>query len=499
MRITQQKITFSILFLIFIFPCTISKADGLFSVQGNTLSVPFLNFQGQNYLAEFSVLSLNQLQLNSAVPRDGQAVYGDGTQVDASLNFTMQRISSDGQLYNAAVTHQHDNIFSIDTISLVDETVSARGELVESTLVNEVSQSQFDLLVSLHNIQKGTNIDVKAINDVQVYSVIYETIDPAGSLIQASALIALPTDTQKTYPLLAYQHGTEVSRADAPSQNINDLPTLGFAASGYVVVSADFIGLGESALLHPYVHAHSLAAAVIDALRSARILVAEKGISLNNQLFLVGYSEGGYATMAAHREIQRNYSQEFTVTASAPMAGPYDLSGTMLDQFLGDAPLPSPFYIPYILLSYNQVYGFTDNLSDFFQSPYDQTISSLYDGNHSGSEIDDVIPEKRQLYTQALFDELGSEQNSRLKVALLENDIFRWAPDAPMFLFHCIEDDKVPYQNTQVAFDHFQSIDATQVQLFAIDDPVLNQAGAHNECAIPLLLNGKSLFDSMLQ
>ena len=499
-KFMKQTLALSTLFLTFIFPYTASNADGLFSAQDNTLFAPFLNYQEQNYLTEFSMSGSNQLQLNSAIPRADQPAYGAGIQVDEGLNFTMQRISFDGQLYNADITFQQNETFSIENISLVDESMPARGNIVESTLVNQVSQSQFNSLLSFYNIQQGTDIDISAMNDVQIYSVTYETLDPSGSLVQASALVAFPTDTQNTYPLIAYQHGTEVLRADAPSQNINDLPTLGLAASGYVVVSADFLGLGESALLHPYIHAHSLATTVIDALRSAKLLAAEKAINLNNQLFLIGYSEGGYATMATHREIQRNYSDEFTVTASAPMAGPYDLSGTMLEQLFNDAPLPSPFYFPYTLLAYNQIYGFTETLSDYFQSPYDQNITSLYDGNHSDSEIDSAIPEKRQLYTQHFFDLLDGESNSGLKVALTENDSFRWVPNSPMYLFHCINDEKVPYQNTQVAFDYFQSTNATQVQLFAIDEPALNQGEqVHSDCAIPLLLKGKDLFDAMVQ
>ncbi len=477
-----------------------SKADGLFSAKDNSLFVPFVNYQGQTYQANFSILDSNKLQLNSALPRDDQPIYGSATLVDDNLNFNMQRISFEGQLYNAKVTFQQDNIFLLENIALADENLSSRGNIVDATLVNEVSQAEFDFSISAYNFQNGTNLNLQATNDVQIYSVRYETIDPAGQLTEASALVAFPTNVDKNYPLIAYQHGTEVLRDNAPSQKPNHMSTLALAATGYVVVSADYLGLGESNSLHPYVHAHSLATTIIDALRATKQLVAEKGINLNSQLFLAGYSEGGYATMVAHREIQKNYSDEFTVTASAPMAGPYDLSGTMVEQLFNDAPLPSPFYFPYTLLAYNQIYGFTETLSDYFQSPYDQNITSLYDGNHSDSEIDSAIPEKRQLYTQHFFDLLDGESNSGLKVALTENDSFRWVPNSPMYLFHCINDEKVPYQNTQVAFDYFQSTNATQVQLFAIDEPALNQGEqVHSDCAIPLLLKGKDLFDAMVQ
>lgn len=496
--IPQKSILSSLVFL-FALPFSNAQGDGLFSAQDNTLFVPFLNYQGQNYLAEFSMLSANQLQLTAATPRTDVPVHGSSTAVDENLNFTMQRISFNGQLYNAEVRYQQGDRFSIDNISAVDEHIPGRGHINESTLVNTLSQAQFDFMVSLYNLQNDTQVDISAVNDIQVYSVNYQTLDPSGALTHASALIALPTDNQQNYPLIAYQHGTEVLRANAPSQNAFDLPTLALAASGYVVVSADFLGLGDSLLLHPYVHAHSLAISIIDALRSARHLTAEKNIQLNNQLFLAGYSEGGYATMAAHRELQAHYSDEFTVTASAPMAGPYDLSGAMQTPILEDLPLANPYYFPYTLLAYHQVYGLTDNLSDFFQAPYDQSMPGLYDGEHSSSTINAALPEPRQLYTQSLYDTLTANQNTWLQIALTENDSYRWMPENPMYLFHCVHDNQVPYQNTQVAYDYFQSIGASQVQLFAIDDASLNQGDVHTNCAIPLLLSGKALFDGMIE
>lgn len=475
------------------------QADGLYSAQENTIFVPFLNYQGQNYSTEFSLLNTNQLQLTSAIPRNDSPAYGVSTPVDDRLNFTMQRISFNGQLYNANIHHQQDDIFTIDKIVTVDENITGRGEVIESTLINELSQAQFNFMVSFYNLQNGTNIELSAKNDIQVYTIKYQTIDPSGALTLASALVALPTVTDHDYPLIAYQHGTETLRTEVPSQNALDLPTLALAASGYAVVSADYLGLGESQLLHPFVHAHSLATTVIDALRSARHLAAEKDIQLNEQLFLAGYSEGGYATMAVHRELQAHYSHEFTVTASAPMAGSYDLSGTMRQLLLNEAALPSPFYFPYTLLAYNQVYGFSDQLSDFFQSPYDQSINELYDGSHSGSEINSLIPDQQQLYTPALYDLLAEQQDSWLQLALTENDTYRWIPNTPMYLLHCIKDNKVPYANTQVAYDYFQSVGASQVELLAIDDTTLNQGDVHTNCAIPLLLQGKTIFDNLIE
>lgn len=478
---------------------SVTKAEIVYSSSNNILYVPFLEYLGNNYAAEFSFINAEQLALTSAYLRVDTPTYGSVIAVGNQLNFTLERINFDGQLYNANIEYQQDNLFKITGLSSTDEEISGRGSLLKSTLTNQVSQNQFDVLVSLINLQNGTSYDIKAKNDIDIYSVSYQTIDPSGALTTASALIALPTDASKSYPLIAYQHGTEVLRNNAPSQNPNDLASLALAASGYVVVSADFLGLGESTLLHPYVHAHSLATTVIDALRVAKTLSSEKAVTLNGQLFLIGYSEGGYATMAVHRELQRNYSTEFTVTASAPMAGPYDLSGTMVERFFDDIVHPNPYYFPYTVLAYVQTFDIYSDLSDIFQSPYDQTIVGLFDGNHLSSEINSNITGNRNLFTQALYDDLGSGQNTWIKAALTENNVYRWTPDVPMYLFHCVNDDQVPYKNTQVAYNYFQSIGATQVKLFAIEDEDLNKSNVHVNCSIPLLLSGKTLFDAMVE
>lgn len=495
----MYKSTSVLTLLLFTFaPQAFVYGNGLFSVQNNRLYVPYINYLGQNYQAEFSLLNNTQLQLISARPRAGKPTYGKSIIISEHLNFILQPINSNGQLYRAEISHFQGNTFNIKNISVVNHNDKTRGNLIGSTLVNQVSQAQFDFLITLYNLQNASTVDIKAHNDVLVYAVDYQTIDPSGAPVQTSALVAFPANTDNSHPLLAYQHGIEVLKDAAPSHNPNDMPTIALAASGYVVVSADYLGLGGSHLLHPFAHAHSLASSVIDGLRSVRQLAAEQDIKLNGQVFLIGYSEGGYATMAAHREIQLNYSEEFNVTASAPMGGPYALSTTMIQQITNDKPPVSPFHLPYGLLAYNQVYGITEQLNDFFQPPNDQLIIELYDGLHSSTEINAVLTDQ-QVYAQTLIDSL-EVQNSWLKTALVENDIYRWIPDSPLYLFHCINDDRVPFLNTQIAYDYFQATDAAQVQLFAIDEPLLNQGdNIHKNCAIPLMQKGLAIFDSMVQ
>src|SRR4029453_2046828 len=131
---------------------------------------------------------------------------------------------------------------------------------------------------------------------------------------------------------VVYTHGTAAERAYNIA-NINDpnnaeglLIAAAFAAQGYIVVAPNYVGYDSSTLTyHPYLHADQQSKDAVNALVAARSALPTSfapGVSDGGKLFITGYSEGGYVAMATHRLLQ---SQGATVTASAPMSGPYAL------------------------------------------------------------------------------------------------------------------------------------------------------------------------------
>jgi hypothetical protein len=143
-----------------------------------------------------------------------------------------------------------------------------------------------------------------------------------------------PDSVTGSYPLLSFQHGTMFGRGDAPSfaALFRDKGLDGWTAAdlfgsmGYVISAPDYLGLGDSSGQHPYCHAHSEAIVSADLLRAVRQAANKISIRLNSKLFLTGYSQGGHATMALHKYLEDHLALEFSVTASTPMGGPYDLS-----------------------------------------------------------------------------------------------------------------------------------------------------------------------------
>ncbi|RAP37779.1 hypothetical protein DID80_03430 [Candidatus Marinamargulisbacteria bacterium SCGC AAA071-K20] len=106
---------------------------------------------------------------------------------------------------------------------------------------------------------------------------------------------------------------TIVSRSLAPTE-IGSIVGVLYASTGYIVIVPDYLGYRVSEIPHPYLHKSSLTSILIEAIRSTKQLLSILDITTNNQLFLTGYSEGGYATIAATQEIEKNLSEEISMT-----------------------------------------------------------------------------------------------------------------------------------------------------------------------------------------
>jgi hypothetical protein len=365
-----------------------------------------------------------------------------------------------------------------------------RGAILSAALSRTLTKATLAFLFGL----AGVNITPQY--DVQCYDVVYETIDPLGARTRASGALLLPVNPPGLLPLVSYQHGTLTLTNDAPSSmDLSGEVSVGiaFATTGYAAVVPDYLGLGASPGLHPYHHARSEATACVDMLRAARVFCANNNIGLTNKLFLLGYSQGGHSTMALLRELETYHTNEFTVTACAPMAGAYDLSGVTTTNFLSGASSPNPYYFFYLLAAYQNIYHFAPKLADLLTPPYDTTLPPLMDGAHDSAAINSAMPaDPLQILKPQYLAEFRANPRHPLRLALFDNDLYRWRPRSPMRMYHCAADQDVIIANSQVAFASFQALGAIQVQLI---DPV--PSADHSGCSQPSLTLAKAWFDSL--
>lgn len=368
----------------------------------------------------------------------------------------------------------------------------AAGDIVSVTRIATVTSFEAALLFS------ALSVPVAPTHDVQIYKIVYLTTDETGALVNASGALMIPQNLVAPAPLLSAQHFTTTLDADVASvpppagQPYNHPEALAFGSTGYVTALPDYLGYGETASrFHPYLHARTLAASVVNLLRATRRYCATNGIALNGKLFLAGYSEGGYATMAATKVIQEEHAAEFAITASAPMAGPYDLS-TSLNDILNSATIPHPSFVAFVHWAYDRVYAL-NLLGQTFMPAFAAQLDSLFDGTHAISAIDAALsPDVASLYQTQFLTDFRSGGVLGLRARIAENDLYNWRPTVAMRLIHCQGDDIVAFKNSQTAFNTFTANGAPSVQLVA---PLPD--GTHVGCFVPATLEAKTWFDTL--
>jgi len=203
----------------------------------------------------------------------------------------------------------------------------------------------------------------------------------------------------------------------------------------------DYLGLGQGRGIHPYHHAKSEAIACIDMLRWVRDYCYNHDSKWNGQLFLLGYSQGGHATMAMHREIETYYPDEFIVSASAPLSEAYDISGVQASVLESDMVYPSPGYLPFLLFAYLEVYGnLYDSIQQLLIEPYATTIPPFLDMTHGMGEIDDAMTDvSRDTIQPDIFSSYMADTNHLLRHALRDNDVYHWTPNA-RYVWHNVRE-----------------------------------------------------------
>jgi len=267
---------------------------------------------------------------------------------------------------------------------------------------------------------------------VKMYTITYDTPNFDGTMVVASGLVIIPDPAVQKYPLVSFQHGTMVKREEAPSfpETCDYVPYLRqFAGTGArsVVAMPDYIGMGHSPVRHPFAHADSEASACRDLLRASRALCALLGVQLNSKLFLTGYSQGGQVTMALHRLLERDYADEFSVTASAPGGGPYD----QIACWNYGLQHPTRLWVmvaTYMLVSYNRIYGLSKNLGEIFTRQYSNYVDGLFDGTHTLDQINSQLPESVHQMLRPDFITKFNQGQHLAYVAWVANNTNDWVP-----------------------------------------------------------------------
>ncbi|MFE3262070.1 hypothetical protein ACFXPS_42820 [Nocardia sp. NPDC059091] len=325
-----------------------------------------------------------------------------------------------------------------------------RGRLVKAEHLRNYSSDEIRAALAADEFDTGA---VRF--DVETYRLTYETVDPGGRPTTASGVLALPRNGRRDLATVAYEHGTQPTKAAAASvtEESGDLvATLTYATAGFAGVAPDYLGLGLGPNPHPYMDLPSETTASVDMLRAARTQAATLDRRLRADVDIVGFSQGGPAAMALARALQSGADTDFRAAAVAAISGPFDLRNAELPAVFDGTldPGAGSFYSAYLLVSWNRLHGLYTSPSEVFQAPYDGVVEQLFDGTHSFEDIATALaPDVEHLLTPQGIDLLRNPTGPlAAAMTIADSACSDWTPHLPVRLYTGSQDRDVAATNS---------------------------------------------------
>lgn len=339
--------------------------------------------------------------------------------------------------------------------------------LVKSTLHKSYTKDQIESIISFAALlysdmdQELEKVKTEIESGVDVYKIVYNT-EFQGEKIQASGLVCMPNEAG-SYPVLSYQNGTNTLHSNAPTQDPDNqmfqiLELMG--STGFIISLPDYLGFGESDdMFHPYLHKESTVQCVADMLRAVEEMAeTNAAVNFNKDVYISGYSQGGWSTMCLQKALETQYSDEFDLKASACGAGPYSII-TLNNYITGLTEYPQPYFLAYIFNTSLNL-GLTTGIDEVFQQPYANLVPTMFDGTKSGGELNaqltKVIPD---LFTANYLNNWSTADEFQPVIEMLEdNSVFAYKTKIPTLLMHGTADDYVSPIVTDELYNDFMDL-----------------------------------------
>lgn len=356
-----------------------------------------------------------------------------------------------------------------------------------------------NLITSASSLYPGVS-DLKSLvsGGVIVYKLIYKT-EAGGKEIEASGLVCIPSVSGE-YPLLSFQNGTNTVNAYAPSNfatNTTFQMVEIMASMGYVVVIPDYPGFGESSSIpHPYLISEPTSRSITDMFYAINEVPAEQfpGITIKNEYYLMGYSQGGWATMVLHKALELDYSGDFNLAGSVCGAGPYDIK-YLFNTMTGTQNYSMPVYIGYIINAYSKYLQFTNPVTDILNQPYASRLGSLFNGTLDlgsiNSQLTTSIPALLNSGFLAGFETVA--QYSSVREAMVRNSVSAYKTTKPLLLVHGGSDTQVNPQVTEYFYSEMIKAGTSATTCTKEIFPGLD----HGDAAVPAVIRGLRFIKSI--
>lgn len=288
---------------------------------------------------------------------------------------------------------------------------------------------------------------------VHIYNVTYFTTYN-DQKTKASGALFVAENLDPAKPTVVYTHGTIV-KAEAPSENLGGLMKyslevfLGLTASSInscAVLVPDYLGYGASAdINHPYLHKESLAQASFDFIRACAEYSDDKTTEnwFNTELFISGYSEGGYAAVALQQKLQETSATGLTISKVLAGAGAYD-QYAFTKEFLQKEGAQDPHNISsylWVFDMYKNNYNYSKPYADIFSDADNKILSDAnYPMGYFETEKLAINTDPAKLFKPDFVTGALTDTDTELTGILKTNSFNEYTPTDSLIFIHGMAD-----------------------------------------------------------
>jgi pimeloyl-ACP methyl ester carboxylesterase len=328
-----------------------------------------------------------------------------------------------------------------------------------------------------------------------LYRVTYNSVVPerGNKPIVATGLIAIPDIAGTSFPMVSYQHGTVYEKTQVPSvpdqSPETQLMLAQFAGQGYIVIGADYFGMGSSKELEGYMVKASHQQATYDMLIASRAVLAHMKLE-SPKLFIAGWSQGGFVTMAYLEKLEAaGVKVDAAATASAPVDIFVALNGFLSFPRKIDADWVNSLFI-LSSFSFENYYGVPGLARSLIADAYYDVARKAY--LREPFNPADVPTDLRKLLKPDYFDPQFFADSAYGKL-IAQTTAYRWIVKSPVRNYYGEADEAISTGLGQLAATYQHAIGNGNTQVQAVSTGATSHRGTY-ATAVP---QWKTWFDGL--
>ncbi len=334
-------------------------------------------------------------------------------------------------------------------------------------------------------------------NAVKLYRVTYSSVVPerGNKPIAATGLVAVPDIAGTSFPMVSYQHGTVYGKQEVPSfpdqSPETQLMLAQFAGQGYIVIGADYFGMGPSKEPEGYMVKASHQQATYDMLLASRAVLADLKLS-NTKLFIGGWSQGGFITMAFLEKLEAaGVKIDAAATASAPVDVSVVLNGFLSFPRKNDAAWVNSLFI-LSSFAFENYYGVPGLSRSLFNDEYYDLARKVY--LREPFNVADVPTDLHKLIKPDYFNAQFFAESAYGKL-VAQTQAYRWVIKSPVRNYYGEADEAIAVGVGQLAMTYQRAMGNGNPVIEAVSTGLTSHRGTY-ATAVP---QWKTWFEGLQQ